>query len=414
MKISKELQKHYQLLLGINSPWQIYEVNLDVEKKQIEIFINWTQGEKVLCPECNKECTIKDHREERTWRHLDTMQFSTYIKCRVPRSNCDEHGPKTIDVPWSDPERRFTLLFEKFAIDVLLACTSIKAAKKLLGISWDELHLIQKYAVGRGLERRELENVEHVGIDEKSYLKGHKYVSILNDIDNARVLEVVRGRDKEAADKLLQSIPPAQRISVEAVAVDMWEPYRLSIEEHFLNADIVHDKFHISGYLGKAVDAVRKQEHKILQKEGFDYLVGTKYLWLTNRKNWTELYIEQYKVLKEITLKTSRAWAIKEAFLSFWNYIYLASAKKYFQQWYFWATHSRLKPVIEAAKTIKRHIENILTYFKHRITNAVAEGLNSKIQNIKSNARGYRNFDNYRVAILFYCGKLELYPQRTR
>jgi transposase len=414
MKISKELQNHYQLLLGVHSPWQIYEVNLDVEKKQIEIFINWTQGEKVLCPECNKECTIKDHREERTWRHLDTMQFSTYIKCRVPRSNCDEHGPKTIDVPWSDPDKRFTLLFEKFAIDVLLACSSIKAAKNLLGISWDELHLIQKYAVERGLERRELENVEHVGIDEKSYLKGHKYVSILNDIDNACVLEVVRGRDKEAADKLLQSIPLAQRITVEAVAVDMWEPYRLSIEENFPNADIVHDKFHISGYLGKAVDAVRKQEHKILQKDGFDYLVGTKYLWLTNRKNWTELYIEQYKVLKEITLKTSRAWAIKEAFLSFWNYIYLASAKKYFKQWYFWATHSRLKPVIEAAKTIKRHIENILTYFKHRITNAVAEGLNSKIQNIKSNARGYRNFDNYRIAILFYCGKLELYPQRTR
>jgi len=133
MKISKELQKHYQLLLDVNSPWQIYDVNVDVEKKQIEIFINWTQGEKVLCPESNKECTIKDHREERTWRHLDTMQFSTYIKCRVPQSNCDEHGPKTIDVPWSDPERRFTLLFEKFAIDVLLACTSIKAAKNLLG-----------------------------------------------------------------------------------------------------------------------------------------------------------------------------------------------------------------------------------------------------------------------------------------
>jgi transposase len=172
--------------------------------------------------------------------------------------------------------------------------------------------------------------VEPVGIDEKSYLKGHQYVSILNDIDNACVLEVVRGRDNEAADKLLQSIPPAQRISVEIVAVDMWEPYKLSIEENFPNSDIVHDKFHISGYLGKAVDAVRKQEHKILQKEGFDYLVGTKYLWLTNRKDWIELYIEQYKVLKEITLKTSRAWAIKEAFLSFWNYIYLASAKKFF------------------------------------------------------------------------------------
>jgi len=414
MKISKELQEHYQLLLDVNSPWQISEVNLDIEGKKVDIYINWTKGEKVVCPECNEECTIKDHREERTWRHLDTMQFATYIKCRVPRSDCNEHGPKTIDVPWSKPERRFTLLFEKFAIDVLLASKSMKAAKDLLGISWDQLHLIQKYAVERGLARREIEEVVHVGIDEKSYLKGHKYVSILNDIDNSCVLEVVQGRDTEATDKLLQSIPPDQRNSVEAVAVDMWEPYRLSIEKNFPNADIVHDKFHISGYLGKAVDTVRKQEHKILQKEGSNYLVGTKYLWLTNTKNWSEKHNEQYKNLKEITLKTSRAWAIKEAFLNFWDYIYLACARKYFQRWYFWATHSRLKPVIKAAKTLKRHMENILTYFKHRITNAVAEGLNSKIQNIKSNARGYRNFDNYRVAILFYCGNLELYPQRTR
>ncbi len=414
MEISKELQEHYQLLLGVHSPWQISNVNLNIEGKKVEIYINWTQGAKVVCPECNKECTIKDHREERVWRHLDTMQFATYIKCRVPRSNCNEHGPKTINVPWSEPEKRFTLLFEKFAIDVLLASKSMKAAKNLLGISWDQLHLIQKYAVERGLARREIKEVAHVGIDEKSYLKGHKYISVLNDIDNACVLEVVRGRDKDATDKLLQSIPPDQRDSIKAVAVDMWEPYRLSIEKNFPNTDIVHDKFHISGYLGKAVDTVRKQEHRVLQKEGSDYLVGTKYLWLTNTKNWNEKHNNQYEKLKEITLKTSRAWAIKEAFLNFWDYLYLASARKYFQRWYFWATHSRLKPIIKVAKTIKRHIENILTYFKHRITNAVAEGLNSKIQNIKSNARGYRNFDNYRVAILFYCGKLELYPQETQ
>lgn len=410
MEISSEIEKHYQLLLGLNSPWRIDGVNLDIEGTKVEIYISWPSGIKVLCPECNQECTIKDHREERTWRHLDTMQFATYIKCRVPRSNCKEHGPKTILVPWSDPERRFTLLFEKFAIDVLKACKSIKAAKQLLGISWDEMHLIQKYAVERGLARRDVEEITHAGIDEKSFLKGHKYASILTDIDNSRVLEVVEGRDKEAADKLLQNIPAEQRASVAAVAVDMWEPYRLSIEEHFPQADIVHDKFHIAGYLSKAVDTVRKQENKALRKEGYEYLVGTKYLWLTNTNNWSEEQNSQFNEIQASCLKTSRAWAIKESFLNFWDYLYLASARKYFQRWYFWATHSRLKPVVDAAKTLKRHIENILTYFKHRITNAVAEGINSKIQNIKSNARGFRNFNNYRIAILFYCGKLNLYP----
>ena len=414
MKISKELNNHYQLLLGLDSPWNIDEVILDVDNSKVEINISWPQGNKVLCPVCNKECSIKDHREERTWRHLDTMQFGTYIKCRVPRSNCKEHGSKTIVTPWSDPEKRFTLLFEKFAIDVLLACKSIKSAQKLLGLSWDELHLIQKYAVDRGLERREVDEIEYVGIDEKSFLKGHKYASILNDIDNSRVLEVVKDRTKESTRKLLYSIPKKQREAIKAVAVDMWEPFRLSIEEVLPNADIVHDKFHLAGYLNKAVDTVRKQENTALRKEGYDYLVGTKYLWLMNTKNWNEKHKLKFNEIKLSSAKTSRAWAIKESFSNFWDYLYMASAKKYFKRWYFWATHSRLKPIVKVAKMLKRHIDNILTYFKHRISNAVSEGINSKIQNIKANARGFRNFENYRVAILFNCGKLELYPQRTQ
>ena len=411
MTLSTEIEDHYRQLLGLNSPWKIDSVNLDVELRTVEIYISWPPLTKAPCPECDELFTVKDRREERTWRHLNTMQFTTYIKCKAPRCNCKTHGVKTVKVPWSEPERRFTLLFEKFAIDVLLASKSIQSAKDLLDISWDELHLIQKYAVERGLKKREAEEVSYVGIDEKSFLKGHNYASILTDVEKARVLEVVQGRDGEASDKLLQTMTLYQRGSVKAVAVDMWEPFRKSIEKNLPQADIVHDKFHISGYLNKAVDSVRKQEHKKLKTEGTEYLKGTKYLWLTNSKNWTKEQNQQFMELKVNNLKTSRAWAIKESFTCFWEYIYSGVAKKHFQRWYFWATHSRLKPIIDAAKTLKRHITNIMNYFKHRITNAVAEGLNSKIQNIKSNARGYRNFNNYRVAILFYCGKLDLHPQ---
>lgn len=106
----------------------------------------------------------------------------------------------------------------------------------------------------------------------------------------------------------------------------------------------------------------------------------------------------------------SRAWAIRQSFNGFWNYWYRKPAEKYFQQWYYWATHSRLQPMIEVARTLKRHLKGMLNYCKHRITNAVAEGLNSKIQTLKANARGFRNFDRYRISILFHCGKLEVYP----
>jgi len=109
-------------------------------------------------------------------------------------------------------------------------------------------------------------------------------------------------------------------------------------------------------------------------------------------------------------MKVGRAWSMKEMFRQFLDYTYKGSAQSFFKRWYFWATHSQLKPMIDAAKTLKRHLAGMLTYIKHHITNVVAEGLNSKIQNIKSNARGFRNFEHYRIAILFHCGKLALYP----
>ena len=119
---------------------------------------------------------------------------------------------------------------------------------------------------------------------------------------------------------------------------------------------------------------------------------------------------ERFNDLRLDKLKSGRAWSMKEMFSEFWTYSYAASAKKFFDRWYWWATHSRLKPMSDVAKLMRRHLDNILTYLRHHITNAMMEGFNSKIQSIKANARGFRNFANYRIAILFYCGKLELYP----
>jgi transposase len=175
-------------------------------------------------------------------------------------------------------------------------------------------------------------------------------------------------------------------------------------------ADIVHDKYHTAGYLGKAVDEVRRKENKLLMKTGDSVLKGTKFLWLTHPDNFKP---EDKKVFRSFAidkLKVGRAWAIREAFRHFWDYSYQGSAQSFFRRWYYWATHCRLRPIVEAAKTIKRHLTGLLAYLKHHITNAVTEGLNSKIQSIKANARGFRNFIHYRTAILFHCGKLGLYP----
>lgn len=405
------LNSHYAQLLNLISPWIVTKVDMDVEQAQLIIFISTLPGAKLPCPTCQIPCAKEDHREERSWRHLDTMQFATIIRARIPRISCPEHGILSVNVPWAGAYSRFTELFERFAVDVLMAAKSIKAAGKLLRLSWDQIQEIEKRAVERGLLRRDdKEIIKHVGIDEKSFLKGHSYISTLTDIGQGRVLEVVQDHTEIAATELLNKLTEEQKPKVEAVAMDMWPAFMNAAGAVLPQADIVHDKYHVSSYLSKAVDKVRCKENNSLSKQGNNGLKGTKYLWLTSPDNWSKENKSTFRQLAVDELKVGRAWSIKETFRHFWYYSYRASAESFFKKWYFWATHSKLKAVIVVAKMLKRHLNGILSYLKHHITNAVTEGLNSKIQSIKSNARGFRNFNNYRIAILFHCGKLNLYP----
>lgn len=410
MSMDLELQKHYALLLGVGSPWEVKTVELKMAEKKVEIELGWQWGQPAKCPECGRECPIHDCAPERRWRHLDTMQFATLIHARTPRSNCPEHGVKTMKVPWAEPHGRFTLLFERFAVEVLLASASVSQACELLGIGWESAHEIMRRAVERGLERRQLEGLKHLGMDEKSFGRGQSYITLLTDLEQARVLDVVEERTSEAADELWQTLSAEQKQTVEAVAVDMWEPFVQSIRKHVPDADVVHDKFHVSSYLGEAVDKVRRAEHKELMEQGDETLKGTRQLWLYNPENFSEEQREEFGALKDLHLKVARAWAAKELFSKFWEYQEEGWARRFFKDWFGWVSRSRLKPMVEVARMIKRHLENLLTYLKHRITNAVTEGLNSKIQNIKAAARGFRSFKNYRIRILFFCGKLDLYP----
>ncbi len=400
----------FSQLLGLVKPWKLKEIKSDIPGKKITLSIEYPECHKGICPVCKNECSIYDRNDLKKWRHLDTMQFETIIECRVPRINCKDDGVKTMDVPWAGKRSQFTLLFERFAIEVILHSATQKSAMEILRLSWDEVHHLQERAVKRGLEKREEVEFKRIGIDEKSFLKGHNYASIMHDVDSAKVIDVVQGRDENSVKKLFDSLSEVQKNSIEAVAMDMWQPY-MSVADFVLpNADIVHDKFHVAGYLSKAVDKVRKQEHRELMNQNDDSLKRTKYLWLKDINNFNSDEKWLFNILKQMNLDVGRAWAIKESFRHFWAYKSETWADKFFKEWFFWSTHSKLEPIIDAAYTLKRHYEGIKNYIKHRITNSKAEGLNSKIQAIKSAARGFRNFSNFRIAILFHCGGLALYP----
>jgi transposase len=401
----------YQYLLGLKSPWTVSRVNLDVKAQRVDVWAEHPQRAEWACPQCSKNLPLYDHAEERTWRHLDSCQFQTHLHARIPRVECGEHGVVQVKVPWAEPRSRFTLLFERLAIDVLSQC-DVSGATRILGISWDEAWGLMQRAVKRGQERKAARIVRRIGVDEKAAAKGHRYLTLVCDLDEGTVEHIAEDRKQESLDGYYTGLSKRQLKGIEAVAMDMWEPYIQATLARVPDASekIVFDRFHVMGHVGKAVDTVRKQEHRELMKSGDETLKGSKYLWLYSRENMPDRRRNEFNALKRQELKVGRAWAIKEALRRLWQYVYPASGRKFWKQWYFWATHSRLAPMKAAAETVRRHIDNILTYYQHPVTNAMSEGLNSKIQKIKSMACGYRNIENFKTAIYFHCGGLELYP----
>jgi transposase len=304
-----------------------------------------------------------------------------------------------------------TLRLERLAIDVLGQC-DVTGATKILRISWDEAWGIMERAVKRGRQRKTPKVVRRLGVDEKAAAKGHRYLTLVCDLEEGTVEHIAEERKKESLDGYYQGLSEKQLAGIEAVAMDMWEPYIQATRQRVPEAagKIVFDRFHVMGYLCKAVDTVRKQEHRELMASGDETLKGSKYLWLYSRENVPERRRDEFDALKRKDLKVGRAWAIKESLRRLWHYVYPASGWKFWKRWYFWATHSRLEPIRKAAETVHRHIDNILTYYQHPVTNAMSEGLNSKIQKIKSMAGCFRNLENFKTAIYFHCGGLDLYP----
>jgi len=388
-------------------------VDLDVKGQQVVIRVDAGPG-PFRCPECQTEVPGYD-RKPRRWRHLDTCQFTTWIEAEIPRVACPTHGVKQVPVPWAEPGSQFTALFERFAIDLLREC-AVQGAADLLRISWDEAWGIKARAVTRGLARRGREVVPHLGVDEKAIAKRHRYLTVVADLARGRVLYLADDRKQESLDGFWPTLTPAQREGIQALAMDMWEPYIASARAYLDAADtkIVFDKFHVAKHVHDAVDKVRRAEHRALQQAQDGRLTGTKYLWLMRPQDMTPEQRATFGALQASDLKVARAWALKERFRQFWAYTYLGAAQKFFARWFWRATHSRLRPMAEVAKLIQRHLPNVLTYLRHGITNAGLEAINATIQWVNKTARGFRNPEHFKTAIYFHCGGLDLYPHESR
>jgi transposase len=401
----------YGQLLGLPDPWRVRKVALDIGANRVDIWVEEAAGIKWNCPECGKGAPLYDHAEERVWRHLNTCQCQTFVHARLPRTKCVDHGVRQVGAPWAGPGSQFTIVCESWLIDTLREC-DITGVSRLTGASWDESWGVMAKAVARGQARKTHRIPEYLSIDEKAFAKRHRYETLICDLKRGTVEHIVEDRQQESLEKYYRQFTEEERSLVKAVAMDMWDPYIAATRAYIPQAEekIVFDHFHVTRQVTEALDKVRRQEHKVLMVQGDEQLKRTRHLWLANRENVPEWRREEFAAIRKANLKTGRAWSIKESLRKFWHYRYSKSALGYFRRWYYWATHSRLTPVVKAAKTLDKYLPNIMTYFKHRISNATAEGLNSKIQMVKEMACGFRNREHYRIAIYFHCGGLNLYP----
>jgi transposase len=404
----------YATILGIAAPWEVARVELDDAAKAVHVWLAEQGGTPFTCPECQAISPLHDH-VERSWRHLDTCQYETRLHAKVPRVHCAEHGVKTVPVPWAAAHSRFTMLFERLAIAWLKEATPAAVARRL-GLTWEEANGIVERAVRRGLARRASIAGRYLGIDEHSYLKHFQFVTMVVNLEEQTVLHVADDRTAETLAGYFEGLSIEDRLAIEAIAMDMWDPYRKTVRDYVPDGDskIVFDRFHVMRHVIEAMDQVRRRENRVLRQRGDKRLTGTKFLWLKTHvggSDFTAASRRQFRRLRKSTLKSARAWAMKDAFRHIWDYRSIPAARAFFERWQAWAIRSRLKPMIHVAGIIRRHLENILNYLNHRITNAVTEGLNAKIQWIKYSSRGFRDRERFKAAIYFHCGGLDLDPR---
>jgi transposase len=360
----------YRQLLGIEAPWSVERVELSVADARVDVFLEHRPRVRFPCSTCGEELSTYDHEQSRVWRHLDSCGFVTYVHARPPRVSCATDGVHQVRLPWAEPHSRFTALFERLAIDVMKE-TDVTGATRILRISWDEAWGLMERAVKRGMAVKEHRVPALIGVDEKAARKGHRYITLVTDLERGCVEYIADERRQKSLDGYFQQFGEEERGGIKAVAMDMWEPFVNSVRANVPDADdkIVFDRFHVMVHMGVAVDTVRKQEHRALRAEGLATLTGSKYLWLYSEENLPQVHRQRFKALKTANLKTARSWAIKESLRVLWGYHRLGWARRFWKQWYFWATHSRLKPVIEVARMISRHEQGVLNYFTHRVTN---------------------------------------------
>jgi transposase len=394
----------FQLALGLVPPWMVVDAKFDVDKKRLDIEIDFKTGGRFACPECGKaDCPVHD-TVKKTWRHLNFFQHEAFLHARVARIDCPDCGVRLVNVPWARPGSGFTLLFEAFVM-ALVKDMPVAAAARLIGEHDTRLWRVIQHYVETAVARMDLSELRRVAIDETAAKRGQDYISLFVDMDARKVVYVTGGNDAETVARFADHVDDhnCDASRIKEACIDMSAAYMKGVTENLTEAEITFDKFHAVKLVNDAVDQVRRAESKDRPQ-----LKYSRYLWLMNE---SRLSVEQslsLEALCSMNLKTARAYRIRLAFQDIYSCPSRDWAELVLNRWYSWAIRSRLEPIKKVARTVQRHRDGILRWFDSKIANGLIEAINSLVQAAKAKARGYRSL-RYLIAITYLiAGKIDL------
>jgi transposase len=395
----------FSMALGLAKPWAVVRVEFSGEDQQLELWLDFPPGSTFPCPECSLAgCKVHD-TSERTWRHMDFFQHKTFLRARQPRVICPVHGVRTAKVPWARPESGFTLLMEAYIVLLVQNGMTPREAGRVVAEHDTRLWRVLAHYVNQARQEADYSQVEAIGVDETSRKRGHQYVSIFMDLKEPRVLFATEGKDAATvlAFKADLEAHGGRAEQITEACLDMSEAFKKGLSEAFPGASQTFDQFHLIQLLNKAVDEVRRQE-----QVNHPELKRTRYVWLKNDWNRTEKESVVFDELRSSGLRTVRATHLKTVFQDIFVCMDPSEAERLLKRWYYWATHSRLGPMIKAAKTIKRNWAGVVRWFHSGLSNSLLEATNGLIQSAKRRARGYRSTKYLFIMIYMIAGKLDL------
>ena len=388
---------------------QLLVTGYDFEEEALVIPVR-PRWRKPRCSGCGKPRPGYDQRPERKWKHLPFGWFEVQLSYAPRRVDCPRCGVLVEQVPWAPTGSRFTWDFEEKAA-YLAQVTDKTKVSKLLGISWRTVGEIVERVVARNLDERRFEGLRCIGIDEFSYRKRHRFVTVVVDHDRRQVIWASEGKSSDTLEGFFKELGVDRCFNIKEVTIDMSAAFRKAIDNWLPQAQIVYDRFHVQQLASAAVDEVRRQQvRESSSSEEAKVVKGTRFALLKNPWALSRKDQQKLKDVQRNNQRLYRAYLLKETLAGALDYKQPKRARRALREWVDWACRSKLDPFVRASRTIRKHFEEIIAYVRTRETNGLVEGLNNKLRMIARRAYGFHSAGAL-ISMLFLCsGGIHLSP----